>query len=618
MSLSYKTDPEPIAMVASSKRLLLVSQEGGKEITNDELGALLDEHYSLTAIRFPTQFPLDYADDSWDAIVWRIENKADTKWLLEESQRMLVRGGRTLLVSHLEPAVVTDIAKNAENLGIALGAKQIPGNRVLLRFDKSIQEADHHDSMKVCRNTSIKRERDFISENKSLPSRASIEGLSEACVERVYALGKTGVLIFGWHYSLVKPKAIVLHGSDGESIILQDDIFWLDRADVVETLKEKFPEIPTTCGFCCRVSLPTQPGDFRLLSINYGTPGRLLLGVPCDGQGHGIPAVKEILHQFTDQGRCSAELHGLIEKHLGPAFEVLQREQQGNGIRKVNVHQFGIAPVSPTVTAIIPLFGRYDFLRHQLAQFADDPDFYNVDILYIVDNPTILYQTLDLAASIYPVFGVPFRVLNCGASLGYAAANNIGARHALAETLLLLKSDVLPKSPGWVAKLKQALATLPDAGAVSPLLQFYDDSIQHAGMNGLLNERLPGFLLNDHPGKGMRWLGPDRASEHLLLTAACLMLKQTSYLDAGGFDEAYISGTFEDRDLCLALRKTGQRLWLVPEVKLWHLERQSLSFGIAGGAHQLLNLYNSWRYQKKISEGQILDPMVQEVEICAS
>jgi GT2 family glycosyltransferase len=92
------------------------------------------------------------------------------------------------------------------------------------------------------------------------------------------------------------------------------------------------------------------------------------------------------------------------------------------------------------------------------------------------------------------------------------------------------------------------------------------------------------------------------------MTAACLMLRKRDYEEAGGLDEGYVVGDFEDSDLCLALRKRGKRLWLVPSIKLWHLERQSQGERAAAASRWLLTLFNSWRYQDKIRRGLIADP----------
>ena len=169
--------------------------------------------------------------------------------------------------------------------------------------------------------------------------------------------------------------------------------------------------------------------------------------------------------------------------------------------------QFGQPPAEPEVSVVVPLYGRCDFLRYQLAHFADDPDFARVDLIYVVDDPRIVAETLTLASHYESLFRVPFRVVHYGQNLGFAGANNVGAQLARAPLLLLLNSDVLPTGHGWITTLADALLRLPSAGAVGPLLLFADGSVQHAGMQALVDPSLPGFIWNSHPGKGAPWRG---------------------------------------------------------------------------------------------------------------
>ena len=62
-------------------------------------------------------------------------------------------------------------------------------------------------------------------------------------------------------------------------------------------------------------------------------------------------------------------------------------------------------------------------------------------------------------------------------------------------------------------------------------------------------------------------------------------------------------------DLCLALRKRGKGLWLVPRATLWHLERQSQELGGIVGQRQMITLFNAWRYHRKIRSGVLANPV---------
>jgi GT2 family glycosyltransferase len=449
----------------------------------------------------------------------------------------------------------------------------------------------------------------FLARYPALPAAAHDPNTTFAAVDRAYPLGEQGLLIFGWHFEPRHPvRAITVQGGGGQICDVTDSMLLLARHDVSANLQRQFPMITEWCGFVCLVPLPTNPGEERALCFDFGEHGESWLKIPTD-EGHDpwIMRIKNILSTVPALEHIRARLLELFERHLGPAIESIscQRPPFAGVIEQ---RQFGSPPENPAVSIIVPLYGRYDFLRHQMAHFADDPDFQRIDLIYVVDDPSILAGTHDLAAACHPVFGVPFRIVSYGSNLGFAGANNVGARVALADTLLLLNSDVIPEHSGWVEKLRQALDELPQAGAVGPLLKFCDDSIQHAGMVPKRDEFLPGFLLNIHPGKGRAWTGSNTPFEPAMLTAACLMLKREEYLDMGGLDEGYVIGDFEDSDLCLALRKRGKRLWLVPEAKLWHLERQSQNLGSITGYRFLLTLFNGWRYQKKIQTGLIADP----------
>lgn len=433
---------------------------------------------------------------------------------------------------------------------------------------------------------------------------------SAFAIDHAIPLGPDGILLYGWrHFVQGKVKAVRAHGSDGEVCDITGAFFPRPRADVAKSLAPRYPDITEFCGFICHIPLPTKAGDCRLLEIELGDDSSQWLRIALPGeQLKGLSLIKNVLERVEASDSMRATLFTLLDKHLGEAIQSINASRPAFSGQIVE-QQFGKPPENPKVSIVVPLYGRYDFVRYQLSHFADDPDFRDIDLIYVIDDPAIAARTNELATVYQPVFDLPFRTLSYGTNLGFAGANNIGVRAARGEVVVLCNSDVLPKQPGWVGLLRQALDTLPGAGAVAPLLQFADDSVQHAGMVPQRKTYLPGFLLNVHPGKGQPWEGPDEPQEFPLLTAACLMLRRQDYLALGGLDEGYIIGDFEDSDLCLALRKAGKGLWLVPEAKLWHLERQSQNLESIAGYRHMLTLYNAWRFQKKIRDGLIADPV---------
>lgn len=453
------------------------------------------------------------------------------------------------------------------------------------------------------------RRSSFLSRHPHLPLHVAQPEKVLAAVERAYPLGEAGILIFGWQLTpKLKALSLSVRAMDGEAVEIGDTGVPLLREDVAQMYRAQLADVNEWSGFAWLVPLPTRHGEARALCFDFGRKGEVWLKVPTDKPAtSGMNLVKELLGLVPHPERMRHNLYALFSSGLGKAVEELRRSRP-TGEPKIEQRHFGRTVGNAAVSIVVPLYGRADLVRHQLAQFAEDPDFRGVDLIYVVDDPGILDATLELAAKYQALFNVPFRVAWYYENRGFGGANNIGAHLARGEYLVLLNSDVIPRHPGWVATLRAALDSLPDAGAVGPLLQFGDGTIQHAGMYPRRDPQLPGFLLNAHKSMGLPWEGSAEPSEHPMLTAACLMLKKQAYEALGGFDEGYLVGDFEDSDLCLSLRKQGKRLWLVPEAKLWHLERLSQNLEPIAGHRQMLTLYNGWRYSEKIRAGKLADP----------
>lgn len=449
----------------------------------------------------------------------------------------------------------------------------------------------------------------FLSQHRQLSNSINIPGVVHCAIDHTYTLNDIGILIIGWILTPShKPYNLTVGSPTGQSDDISNKVFPLRRDDVSNAYRDNYPGVNNNCGFICLANVPTSYNEPRTLNFNFIDHGCFSLKLPTNkSKKSGIELSKEVLSHLPQPGELFHKLYELFDIGLGDALQSISSDKNVSR-RSIIQKQFGSPPENPQFSVIIPLYGRCDFIRHQLAQFTDDIDFQFSDLIYIVDDPRLTAQAIDISAKYHKLFNVPFRVIHYGENLGFAAANNIGVNHARADNIILLNSDVIPQSTGWTTQLITALNSLPDAGAVGPLLLFGDDSIQHAGMYPKRDQLLTNFLLNTHINMGMRWSGDDSPSEHPMLTAACLALHKQDYISVGGLDEGYLVGDFEDSDLCLALRKSGKKLWLVPKVRLWHLERQSQNTKEIAAQRQLITLYNGWRYSKKISMGTIADP----------
>lgn len=160
----------------------------------------------------------------------------------------------------------------------------------------------------------------------------------------------------------------------------------------------------------------------------------------------------------------------------------------------------------------------------------------------------------------------PLVVERLGHNIGFAAANNIGARLARGTWLALLNADAYPQ-PDWLAAFMSATEQNPEFTVfASRQIQYYSPHLlDGAGdtyhISGLAWRN--GYNLSaDQNGNEER--------EIFSPCAAAAMYLREEFLAIGGFDEDYFS-YFEDVDLGFRLRIRGARCLYVPDAVVHHV-----------------------------------------------
>ena len=65
------------------------------------------------------------------------------------------------------------------------------------------------------------------------------------------------------------------------------------------------------------------------------------------------------------------------------------------------------------------------------------------------------------------------------------------------------------------------------------------------------------------------------AQELSAVTAACMLVRRSIYLEVGGFDAEHLKVAFNDVDFCLRLRERGYRIIYTPYAEFLHWESAS-------------------------------------------
>lgn len=424
---------------------------------------------------------------------------------------------------------------------------------------------------------------------------------SAAAIDEIIAVGSHGYLVVGWCISETSARtALRLCFGPTHCVDLLDGAYRVRRPDLLEAVGPAIQERAGRAGFLRYISAPAGAPSAPLtarLEVETQTLSMPALPEP-KRFDDALVATQELLKHLHPGGQS---MLALLEAQLGPAIEQLPFPRS-DGV-EVQTTQFGEPPAHPLVSVIVPLYGRYDFVEYQLSQFANDPDFESqIDLIFVLDDPSLLDTALDCCAAVAPIYEVPFRCLSYPEHLGFAGANNVGLRAARAEHLILINSDVLPSQPGWVSALRARFQSLPDCGVLGTRLLYPDGSIQHDGMAFKQLPSRAGLWINDHPGKGLPAIPVDAAQATApapAVTAACIMLRRADALAIGGLDEGYLLGDFEDSDLCLSLNAQGKRTYIARDILLYHLERQSQSLFEDLSWRDKVTIYNGWRHHRK-------------------
>jgi GT2 family glycosyltransferase len=162
------------------------------------------------------------------------------------------------------------------------------------------------------------------------------------------------------------------------------------------------------------------------------------------------------------------------------------------------------------------------------------------------------------------------RVITSPVNLGFGGGNNRAAAQAEGEYLVMLNDDA-EVQPGWLESLVETADRHQDAGAVGSRILHPDRSLQEAGSVIWSDASTLGV------GRGLPEGSPRyRYVREVDYSSACsLLVRRATFEQLRGFDERYFPGYNEDVDLCLGIRRLGQRVLYQPRSVVVHRESQT-------------------------------------------
>ena len=437
----------------------------------------------------------------------------------------------------------------------------------------------------------------------------------------------SATLISGWFVDKEKDALRELKLSDNKKNELSIEVFYFDRADVVQNLE--LLDNSHAFGFIgiinkSNLSLKGVHANInrQLYPLSKMKPVttsnvKLLLGQALDKGGIAQDFVEKYGINVS-QNTPTNVLPKVIDKDIEKIKETLAKADVYSSsyyddcireyiprlhrvwsarTKKPNTAKevcYGNLPANPKVSIIIPLYGRIDFVQHQIACFSNDPSFIDIEVIYVLDDPRLKRELEVFALGNSKVFDFSFKVIYSENNLGFAGANNLGSQFATSNKLLLLNSDIIPVNNGWLNELVKQFDSAENCGILGATLLYEDNTIQHIGMEFQQNVNFPNIWLNIHPDKGfpISLIKPFDIKPVPLVTGACMLIEKELYRSVGGFDEKFILGDFEDSELCLKCIDKGYKIYVSGKVSLYHLERLSQNLVDSGDWKFKLTLLN--------------------------
>lgn len=170
------------------------------------------------------------------------------------------------------------------------------------------------------------------------------------------------------------------------------------------------------------------------------------------------------------------------------------------------------------------------------------------------------------------------RVICPGKNLGFAGGNNLAAREARGEWLLLLNPDTIILD-GAVQKALAFARARPEAAIVGGRTFYADGSLNYTSCHG---RPTPWSLLCMGLGlssvfRRSRLFNPeslgrwrrDSVERVDAITGCFLLVRRALWGQLGGLDESFFMYG-EETDFCLRAKRAGHECWICPEATLIH------------------------------------------------
>jgi hypothetical protein len=158
---------------------------------------------------------------------------------------------------------------------------------------------------------------------------------------------------------------------------------------------------------------------------------------------------------------------------------------------------------------------------------------------------------------------------------GFSGGNNVGLKAIKADYYLLLNSDTLLRK-GSIVKLLDTAKQNPDAGLISPRLEWKDETPQescfrfHTPFSELISSAATSVVTRIFSSYIVAQPVVKNSDYYQWTSFACVLIRSEVLEHSGLMDDGFFM-YYEDVEFCYRAKKNGWRILNVPEARVVHL-----------------------------------------------
>ncbi|CEG14016.1 hypothetical protein MSIBF_A90005 [groundwater metagenome] len=216
----------------------------------------------------------------------------------------------------------------------------------------------------------------------------------------------------------------------------------------------------------------------------------------------------------------------------------------------------------PLVSIIILEWNGKEFLEkclHSIIKYTTYPNYE----LIVVDN-----RSNDGSVNFVEKNFPTIKLVKNNENLGFSKGNNIGVSNSVGEYILILNNDTEIFDKGWLHKAVEIFESDKKIGVVGCKLIWPDGKFQCAGGHvNFLKYAIFEEILFEKDLNGCKY---NTKQEVDYIAGAAIFIRGKVIKEVEGFDEIFSPCHYEDKDICIKVKRRGYKIIYMPKIEIIH------------------------------------------------